>query len=138
GDVAGQLAAFEKTKGRPLEPKEIAFAVDAITEEHRFELEVTAFALYGAAHPQARVVSIECLLDLNLLSVSTELKRWRAGNGCRLDPRPDVPVHFKQAESGDHRDLAPLYLPIRRRGRSSKPRQKKAYEPSPKIAGDRV
>jgi hypothetical protein len=95
GDIATQLTAFQESNGRRMNAREVAFAVAAIREEVGFELEATAFALYGAEHPQARVVSIECLADLKLLSVFADMRRWRSGKragreNARTGPKRDV------------------------------------------------
>jgi hypothetical protein len=128
GDVAEQLAQFQHRQVRPMNANEVAFAVAAIREEVGFELEATAFALYGAAHPQARTVSVDCLADLKLLSVAAEMRRWRAGEWRR----PDERVETRQAPAPPVADdFVPLHAEHRR------PRRKRAkYVPSPKAFAD--
>jgi hypothetical protein len=104
GDVAGQLQLLERTQGCPADAAQLAFAVDAIREEHEFERGVMAYALYGSAHPDARVVSTDCLLDLQLLSVFTEAKRWREGKGV-----PPAPTRAFRIPS-----VADAFVPLHR------------------------
>jgi hypothetical protein len=136
GDVAEQVRDFQETNGRAMDVREIGFAVEAIREEHGFELEVTAYALYGADHPQARVVSNECLLDLKLFPVFVEMKRWRSGQWQALDGKPRL--QFKRRDVATPAiDFVPLHAP-RRRKPGPKPgsaRRKLTVRPSIKNSG---
>lgn len=125
GDVAGQLTLLERTQGCPPDAAQLAFAVDAISEEHEFERGVMAYALYGAAHPNARVVSSQCLLDLQLLSVFVEARRWREGKG--LAPAPPRAFRIPAAKDA----FAPLHhsRPRRRRGPQAAFAARAAFDP---------
>jgi hypothetical protein len=79
GDILAQFRLHERKLNRVLNEVEIAFALEAMAKETKFQVEVSSHAFYGEHHPQARVVSGATLHKYGLLAIRNELSLWRAG-----------------------------------------------------------